>query len=166
MALTHGRVVRVLAVLIGLAVSAGCAGSEEPPLAPSPLASLNAVPPLPEAPIPTPGARIRVVNVGPRLIPWLSLAFPQEAVRIGNMPGNTVSEYVHTVHGAYEGQVFTFAAADDMVFGPYLPGQSDRRPPAPLAGYAFTYYVQLVVDEGPFGTELPSVRIARITRDE
>ncbi|MCC6992547.1 MAG: hypothetical protein IT181_26320 [Acidobacteria bacterium] len=148
------RMLTAAALAVALA-SSGCGG--EPPVAPTPRV---AAPVLPDAPIPTPGARIRVANVGDTdiLFTWLDL--PREVIRFREVSSNSVTEYVTTEHGAYEGVPFSWAIGDQHV-PPFRPGREPSLP-APLGGYAFTYYVRLEPDL-PYP---PYVRIVRITRDE
>jgi hypothetical protein len=148
------RMLTAAATTLALAV-AGCGGSSQP-VAPTPVV---AAPVLPEAPIPTPGARIRVANVGDTdLFTWVEL--PREVIRFREVRSNSVSEYVATEHGAYEGVGFGWAMSDVLIH-PFRPGR-EAPLPAPLGGYAFTYYVRLEPDL-PYP---PYVRIVRITRDE
>ncbi len=147
------RMLTAAALAVALA-SSGCGG--EPPVAPTPIV---AAPVLPDAPIPTPGARIRVANVGDSdLFTWLVL--PRETIRFGEVRSNSVSEYIATEHGADEGVGFGFFIGDAGV--PPFAGR-ERPLPSPLGGYAFTYYVRL--DMGSPDV-FPFIRIVRITRDE
>lgn len=99
------RMLTAAALAVALA-SSGCGG--EPPVAPTPIV---AAPVLPDAPIPTPGARIRVANVGDSdLFTWLVL--PRETIRFGEVRSNSVSEYIATEHGADD--AFTYYVRLDM----------------------------------------------------
>lgn len=174
MRVRYGRLARAGAaaslyvpLLLACLAAAGCAGAETPvaPTGPAAPGVPVASPPLPEAPIPTAGARVRVVNTGRYAIDSLSLVFPREELRIGNLPVDGTSGYVTSVHGVYEGPVFRFFLGGDVAMGPGRP-EVALPPPAPLGGYAFTFYVEIAGVDGPEMTQSFHVRIARITRDE
>lgn len=150
-----GRTLAASSLAVALA-SSGC-GGEAQPVAPTPVV---AAPVLPDAPIPTPGARIRVANIGDTdlLFTWLDL--PREVIRFREVRSNSVTDYVATEHGAYDGVAFSWANGDQLI-PPFRPGREPSIP-VPLGGYAFTYYVRLEPDL-PYP---PYVRIVRITRDE
>ena len=92
------------------------------------------------------------------LFTWLVL--PREVIYFRDVRSNSVSEYMVTEHGAYDGVGFGFFIDDAGV--PPFAGQ-ERPVPTPLGGYAFTYYVRVEMGSPDV---FPYIRIVRITRDE
>lgn len=103
--------------------------------------------------------RLRVINNGLYLVENLVIWFPEEQIRVGNVPVEATTEYVDVPKGVYRYAAYRFEIDGEMITQPVIDFMGEE----PLDGTLFTYTIDF--DPGR-ATINDTVRLVDVKIDE
>jgi hypothetical protein len=110
-----------------------------------------------ELPPPASPARLRITNSGAFPIKSLSVWFPEDRIKFGDVPAGATTDYVDVPRGVYSYAAYELQVNGQLITQPVIDWVGER----PLAGTDFTY----VLDFDPGRETFQVVQLVNVNKD-